>query len=71
MNLVAVEVDLKLWALLALDTCPDCANQGLTLQSQAELAAILTCPACGSKYWISPMRNRGAWKLNGIDHHAL
>lgn len=66
-TVIGVNIDLKLWASLALDTCPECGSHGLILQSQAELAAILTCPECHSKYWISPIRNRGAWKINGIE----
>ncbi|MEA5509352.1 hypothetical protein VB715_06195 [Crocosphaera sp. UHCC 0190] len=71
MKIMGVTVDLNLWATLALDTCPDCENHGLTLNSQAELAAILACPKCGATYWISPIRNRGAWKINTIDQQLF
>ncbi|ACK67286.1 hypothetical protein PCC8801_3315 [Rippkaea orientalis PCC 8801] len=64
MRAIQVFGDLGVWETLALDSCPECGTKGLNLQNQSELAAILTCPLCRAQYWMSPIRRKGAYKLN-------
>jgi uncharacterized protein with PIN domain len=61
------KTDLKVWISLALDRCPDCGKVGLVVENQQEASAVLACPECGSSYWISPIRERGARKLSRKD----
>ena len=56
-------IDLNLWNNLVLDTCPNCQTQGLLMEDQGPVEAILTCKQCGSRYWMSAIRQKGAYQL--------
>lgn len=56
-------VSLNIWEILALNTCPNCQNQGLLIENQFPIFAILVCQKCPSKYWISAIRKYGAYQL--------
>ena len=56
-------INLNLWKDLVLDTCPNCQKQGLLIENQRPVEAILTCQQCGSRYWMSAIRQQGAYQL--------
>lgn len=53
----------NVWMSLALDTCPNCGKAGLLIEHQEATTAILTCPECSASYWLSPIREQSAGKL--------
>ncbi len=55
-------IELKVWTNLALDICPKCQSKGLLIKSQSTLTAILVCSKCSSEYYMSAIRERGAYQ---------
>ncbi len=56
-------IELNIWTNLALDTCPNCQYQGLWLKHQSASTAILVCQKCSSEYFMSAIRQKGAYQI--------
>ncbi|MEM8779964.1 MAG: hypothetical protein AAGF26_14055 [Cyanobacteria bacterium P01_G01_bin.49] len=56
-------INLIIWTKLALDICPNCQNKGLFIRNQSPIMAVLVCQKCNSQYWMSAMRNQGAYQF--------
>lgn len=59
-----INLDEQIWICLAKDVCPNCKKPDLIVENQSNFTAIITCSRCLAKYQMSPIRSRGAKKIN-------